>query len=52
MKKGGMPMPDRLTKPCGISREVKDGIIKNFIPVIPEHRRHFWLNLEISDSSE
>lgn len=48
MKKNGMPAPSPLPKPCGVSKEKRDSILNNLKKVLPENRKHFWEDLQIS----
>lgn len=48
-KHQGLIPPEMRTVPCGISREVKEGIIRKLISMMPFNRRLFWYGIPTND---
>ncbi|KAL4107980.1 hypothetical protein QTP88_018248 [Uroleucon formosanum] len=44
--------PKKITQHRGINLNKKKGIINKLVPVMPENRKHFWINLPVSVTSE
>ncbi|KAE9536188.1 hypothetical protein AGLY_007411 [Aphis glycines] len=44
--------PKKITQLRGINLNKKKGIVDKLVPVMPENRKHFWINLPVSDASE
>ncbi|KAL4089266.1 hypothetical protein QTP88_024323 [Uroleucon formosanum] len=44
--------PKKITQHRGINLNKKKGIIDKLVPVMPENRKHFWINLPVSVTSE
>ncbi|XP_054263988.1 uncharacterized protein LOC128987257 [Macrosteles quadrilineatus] len=48
LKKKQVPMPTRRSNPRGINQAKKADIIQKLLPLMPENRRSFWLDLPAS----
>lgn len=52
MKNEEFPEIKRKNLPRGITKERKAVIIEKLVPLMPENRKHFWINLPTNDSAQ
>lgn len=52
LKKKSVPKPDRLRNNRGVNELKKSDIVAKLLPLMPQNRRDFWINLTTSDKPD